>query len=79
MTTAKVNLVREFGKLEPVEPDTPGYEFSGKHLACPRSHAILSIEVNSDDLIEVENITKAAVAADFPGWRFNYLKVEAEK
>lgn len=68
-------MMRTFGKFEQVEADTPGYNFSGKHLACPRSHATIEIEVNSDDLLEVEDITRAAVAADYPGWDFNYLRI----
>jgi hypothetical protein len=74
MTTVSVNMMRYFGRFEKVEADTPGYDFSMKHFACPRSHATIKIEVNSDDLLEVEDITRAAVAADYPGWKFNYLR-----
>ena len=76
MPIATVSMKRYFGKAEKVEADTEGYDFSMKHWACPRSHAMIDIEVNSDDLLEVEDITRAAVAADFPGWQFNYLKVQ---
>jgi len=72
---ATSDISREFGTFQPVAADTPGYNFSKPHLACPRSHATLDIEINSDDLTEVEDIAKCAVEADFPRWKLNYLKV----
>ena len=79
MTTVSVNMMRYFGRFEKVEADTPGYDFSMKHYATPRSHATIKIDINSDDLLEVEAITKIAVEADFPGWKFKYLKVQDDE
>lgn len=38
------------------------------------SHFTFEIDVNSNDLLEVENITRIAVAEEYPGWSFDYLK-----
>jgi|GEM_PF-4516514 len=72
---AILDMTRRFGKFERVEADTPGYSFSSVHLATPRSHAALEIEVNSDSLVEIEDIAKCAVSEEFPGWELNYVKI----
>jgi len=72
MLTAMVNMIRTF---EQAEADTPGYIFSGKHLAQPHSHVTIEVETNSDDLLEVKELAEIAVENEYPGWKFNYLKV----
>lgn len=76
MLTAMIDITRRFGTFEQVEADTPGYDFSMPHLAQPRSHAIIEIETNSDDFLEVKDLAEIAVKNDYPGWKFNYLKVK---